>query len=114
MFCSSCAVGSSCASGYFGSFSSEVNGWPFQRKSALVALLGELIEIVRPLSLVVEPGEVFGRVGVVVLGALVGDLGLLQADDGAAKFELRMVFEVELAGRHVPGVDAADEFFSAP
>ena len=31
MFCSSCAVGSSCASGYLGSFSREVNGCPFHK-----------------------------------------------------------------------------------
>ncbi len=48
------------------------------------ALLGELIEILCPLRLVVEPGEIFRRVWVVVLGAFVGDLGFLQADDGAA------------------------------
>ena len=31
IFRSSCSVGNSCASGYFGSFSREVNGWPLHR-----------------------------------------------------------------------------------
>ena len=44
------------------------------------AVVDEVVEVAGPVGLVVEEGEIFGGVEVVVLGALVGDLGLLHAE----------------------------------
>src|SRR5580698_6660975 len=77
------------------------------------ALLRELIEILRPLRFVVEPGKVLRYVRIVVFGTLVCDLRLLQADDGAANVQLRMIFEVELLGQRARGVDAINELFGS-
>src|ERR1700735_2166307 len=86
---------------------------PVPEKERIHALFGKLVEVAGPRGLVIEPGKVLRGVGVVVLGALVGDLGLLQADDGTANFQLRMIFEVELAGKCVGGVNAVDELFGS-
>src|SRR5215469_8302288 len=82
-------------------------------KERVRTLLGEQIEVLRPLGFVVEPGKVFRRVWVIVLSALVGDLGLLQTDDGTAKPKLRMVFEVEVLREFSRSMDAIDELFGS-
>jgi hypothetical protein len=71
--------------------------------------VGELIEILCPGSLVVEPGEVLRGIAVVVLGAFVGDLGLLQADGDPAQLELRVIFDVERCGDCVLLLNEVDE-----
>src|SRR5580658_2109710 len=77
------------------------------------ALLGKLVEILRPLRFVVEPWEVFGCVRVVVLCAFVGDLRLLQANDSAANMQLRMILEIEFLWQRTGSMNAIDELFSS-
>ena len=60
-------------------------------------VLEQEVQVASPLLLVVEEREILRRVAVVVLRAVVGDLGLLHADAGSAKHELRRIANLQPA-----------------
>src|SRR5215469_12753955 len=69
--------------GVLGQLQERREGMAVPEEERVRALFRELIEISLPLGLVVEPGKILRRVGIVVLGTFVSDLRLLKADDSA-------------------------------
>ena len=81
-------------------------GMAVPKVERVVALLGQHVEILGPRGLVVEERKILRRVGIVVLGVVVGDLLLLHPDAGSAQLQRRMFHVVDPRGQRLRRADA--------